>query len=639
VSATTETPAAETVRSRRHRTEPLSALALAALGVVFGDIGTSPLYAFQQTFTGDFPVPATAGNVLGICSLIFWTLVVVVCIKYVGFMLRADFEGEGGILALLAQLFPQRRTAMPIGLGGLALGVLFGASMLYGDGAITPAISVISAVEGLDVWTHAAHPFIVPIAALVLIALFAIQRRGTGSIGTLFGPIMLVWFAAIGVAGIFAIVAHPQIIRALLPSYGVAFLMHHGARSLLIFGAIVLCVTGAEALYADLAHFGRRPITAAWFFAVFPALILNYFGQGAYALSAPGVVQQSSFFALIPHVLIIPMVLLATIATVIASQALISGVFSLTQQAMQLGYAPRFRIVHTSRHYAGQIYMPTVNAMLGIICIVLVITFRSSTALGGAYGLAVTITMLTTTIAFSQLLRTKWNWPAWQWLPLVTLFLLWDIPFLIGNVSKIVSGGWVPLVMAIALFTLFVTWNRGRRRMMEQLSQNVMPMEQFLREAKEPTVVSGTAFFLNPNPTGIPFVLQHQWMRTHIVFDTVVLLTIMHAGRPYVSTDRRIDIEVLGPRVLRVKAWYGFMQEPRIQDILKHLRKELPHVDFSHPTYYLASPKIDADHTPHGLPNWQRNLFRWMARNARPLTDSLGLPPNNIIEFGVEVKI
>ena len=639
MQATTEAPAAETVRSRRHRTEPLSALSLAALGVVFGDIGTSPLYAFQQCFTGDFPIPVTPVNVLGICSLILWTIVVVVCVKYVAFMLRADFEGEGGILALLAQLVNQKRTAMPIGLTGLALMVLFGASMLYGDGAITPAISVISAVEGLDVWTHAAHPFIVPISAIVLIGLFAIQRRGTGNIGTLFGPIMLAWFTAIGIAGVFSIVGHPQILRALLPSYGVAFLMHHGARSLLIFGAVVLCVTGAEALYADLAHFGRRPITYAWFFAVFPALIMNYFGQGAYALAHPNVVGQSSFFALIPHFLIIPMVLLATIATVIASQALISGVFSLTHQAMQLGYAPRFRIVHTSRHYAGQIYMPTVNTMLGIICIVLVVTFRSSNSLGGAYGLAVTITMLTTTVAFTQLLRTKWNWPPLKWVPLIALFLAWDIPFLIGNVSKLFSGGWVPLVMAIALFTLFTTWNRGRRRMMESLNAHVMPVEQFLREAKEPTVVSGTAFFLNPNPTGIPFVLQHEWMRSHIVFDTIVLLTIMHAGRPYVSTDRRVDIEELGPRLIRVKAWYGFMQEPRIHDILKHLRKERPNIDFSHPTYYLASPKIGVDRTPHGLPDWQRSLFRWMARNARPLTDSLGLPPNNVIEFGVEAKI
>lgn len=617
----------------------MSALALAALGVVFGDIGTSPLYAFQQCFTGDFPAAQTPANVLGICSLIFWALVVVVCVKYVTFMLRADFEGEGGILALLAKIVDQRRTAMPVGLGGLALLVLFGACMLYGDGAITPAISVISAIEGLDVWTRGAHPFIVPISAIILVCLFAIQRRGTGRIGLLFGPVMLLWFLAIAVAGIVSIVRAPQVLAALSPWYGAMFIVRNGFLSLLIFGAVVLCVTGAEALYADLAHFGRPPITYAWFFVVFPALVINYFGQGSLALRGLNITQVSPFFALIPHLLIVPMVLLATAATVIASQALISGVYSLTQQAMQLGYAPRFRIVHTSRRFIGQIYMPTINTMLGVVCVALVLTFRSSAALGGAYGLAVTVTMITTTIAFSYLLRKKWQWPVWQWLPLTALFLLWDVPFLIGNSFKIVSGGWVPLLMALLLFTLFVTWNRGRRRMLESLSSQIMPVEQFLKEAKEPNVVSGVAFFLNPDPKGIPFILQHEWMRTHIVFDTIVLLTIMHAGRPYVSGDDRLEIQELSPRLIRVKAWYGFMQEPHIRDILKHLRHERPHIDVSHVTYYLASPKIAADHTRHRLPAWQRNLFRWMARNARPLTDSLGLPPNNVIEFGVEVRI
>ena len=627
------------MRSHRRRTEPLSMLSLAALGVVFGDIGTSPLYAFQQSLTGEYSAAQTQQNILGLCSLIFWALVSVVCIKYVTFMLRADYEGEGGDLALLAQLVQHKRTAMPAGLSPLALMVLFGASMLSGDGAITPAISVISAVEGLDVWTHAAHPFIVPLSAIILVGLFAVQRRGTGRIGIYFGPIMLLWFLTIGLAGIASIIQGPQILKALSPSYAVEFVIHNGFRSILIYGAVVLCVTGAEALYTDLAHFGRKPITYAWFVAVFPALILNYFGQGALALRSPQAASSSTFFALIPHVLIIPMVLLATAATVIASQALIAGVFSLTQQAMQLGYAPRFRIIHTSKRFVGQIYMPSINMILAVVCIALVLTFRSSAALGAAYGLAVTVTMLTTSIAFMQLLRTRWKWPVWQWAPVITLFLLWDIPFLIGNGFKIMSGGWVPLAMALTLFTLFTTWNRGRRRMLESLSSHVMPVDQFLAEVKEPTYVSGTAFFLNPDPKGIPFVMQHEWVRTHIVFDTIVLLTIMQAGRPYVSPENRVEIEQLAPRLMRVKAWYGFMQEARIHDILAHLRKARPEVDFSHPTYYLASPKINEDDTPHGLPSWQRNLFRWMARNARPITDSLGLPPNSVIEFGVEVKI
>ncbi len=626
-------------RARRSRaTEPLPALALAALGVVFGDIGTSPLYAFQQCFTGDFPAAATTQNILGICSLILWTLIVVVCIKYVTFMMRSDYDGEGGILALLAQMLPPKRTAMPVGLGTLALMVLFGASMLYGDGAITPAISVISALEGLDVWTTAAHRFIVPLAAIILVGLFAAQSRGTGKIGALFGPIMVLWFAAIGAAGAYQIVLHPHVLIALSPMYAFGFIVHNGLRSLLIFGAVVLCVTGAEALYADLAHFGRRPITYAWYFGVFPALVLNYFGQGAFAIDSPKIIQTSPFFAVIPHLLVIPMVLLATAATVIASQALISGVFSLTYQAMQLGYSPRFRIVHTSRHYAGQIFMPTVNTLLGVVCIVLVLTFKSSNALGGAYGLAVTITMLTTTIAYSQLLRKRWQRPVWQWAPLILLFLCWDIPFLIGNASKFISGGWVPFVLAVWLFTLFTTWNRGRRRMMQSLNAHTLPVEEFLREAKDVPLISGTAFFLSPDPHGIPFVLQHQYLRSHIIFDKVILLTVMHASRPFVHADNRLEIEDLAPRLMRVKAWYGFMQEPGIRDILHQLRKKRPDADFSHPTYYLASPKIRDDHK-NGLPRWQRNLFRWMNRNARPLTDTLGLPPNNVIEFGVEVRI
>lgn len=628
----------EQIRARRNRTEPLSVLSLAALGVVFGDIGTSPLYAFQQCFTGEFPASVTPQSILGILSLIFWALVVIVCVKYVGFLLRADYDGQGGTLALLAQLIPPKRAATPIGLGALALLVLFGSSMLYGDGAITPAISVISAIEGLDVWTKAAHPFIVPLSVIILVALFAVQKRGTGRIGIFFGPIMLLWFATIAVVGAFAIVHQPRVMAAVNPAYAIEFFIHNGLRSLLILGAVVLCVTGAEALYADLSHFGRKPITLAWIIGVFPALLLNYFGQGALTLSNPHAIA-SPFYTLVPRWGLVPMVVLSTVATVIASQALISGVFSLTQQAMQLGFTPRFRIIHTSRHFAGQIYMPSINALLGVVCVVLVITFRSSEKLGGAYGLAVTITMLTTTIAFARLLQTKWKWPAWEWIPVITLFLLWEVSFLIGNASKFISGGWVPFAMALALFALFTTWNRGRRRMMASLTEHVMPVNQFLKECKEPTVVSGTAFFLSPDPHGIPFVLRHQWMRSHIVFDTIVLLTIMHESQPFVHSEDRLEIEDITPRLLRVKAWYGFMQEPRISDILHHLRKQRPNIDFSQPTYYLANPKIREAHGPGALPNWQRNLFRWLARNARPLTDSLGLPPNNVIEFGVEVKI
>ena len=611
---------------------------MAALGVVFGDIGTSPLYAFKLCFSGDFPAAVTPANVFGILSLIFWALLIVVCIKYVTFMLRADHDGQGGTLALLALLLPARRNALPFGLSTLALFVLFGSAMLYGDGAITPAISVISAVEGLDVWTAAAHPFIVPISVVVLLLLFGLQSRGTSRIGKLFGPVMVVWFSTIAVSGIFGIVRHPSVYQAVNPYYAFVFFAHNGWRSLLIFGAVVLCVTGVEALYADLAHFGRRPITLAWYGLVLPALVLNYFGQGAITLADPRAIA-APFFALVPRSALIPVVLLATAATVIASQALISGIYSLTQQASQLGYAPRFRIVHTSRHYAGQIFMPTITAMLGIVCILLVVGFRSSDALGGAYGLAVTITMLATTVTFFFVLRNVWHWSRWRAGALIALFLLWDLPFLAGNLSKVASGGWMPLLMASVLFVLFVTWNRGRRRMMLSLSEQTMPVDQFLRGVKDPTHGSGTAFFLAPDTEGIPFMLQHRWLREHIIFDTIVLLTIVNASRPYVHSDNRLEIEQVAPRLLRVKALYGFMQRADINDILHQLRKRRPESDFKNPTYYLASPKITADAGRHGLPSWQRALFRWMARNARPLTDSLGLPPNSTVEFGVEVKI
>lgn len=622
----------------RHRASGQHIIALAALGVVFGDIGTSPLYAFKQCFTGDFPAALTLANVLGILSLIFWALVVVVSIKYVTFMLRADYEGQGGTLALLALLSPARKSAMPLALSSLALLVLFGSSMLYGDGAITPAISVISALEGLDMWTKAAHPFIVPLSVLVLIGLFAMQSRGTERIGQLFGPVMLVWFLAIGAFGLVGIIHNPGVLAALNPAYAVKFFVNNGFRSLLIFGAVVLCVTGVEALYADLAHFGRRPITLAWYGVVFPTLLLNYFGQGALTLSDPKAFE-SPFFALVPRLALIPMVLLATLATVIASQALISGVFSLTQQATQLGYAPRFRVVHTSRRTAGQIYMPAINAMLAVVCIALVIAFRSSNALGGAYGLAVTITMLTTTITFYQLIRRRWNWPLWQAVPLILLFLMWDVPFLTGNLSKVVSGGWVPLVMASGLFVLFVTWNRGRRRMLAGLAQQTMSVELFLKEVKEPTVISGTAIFMSHDSSGIPFVLHNQWLRNHVIHDTVILLTIVNGSQPYVHAGQRITVEQIAPRLMRVRAEYGFMQAANIQDILSGIAKKAPDINVTQPVYYLANPKIADDQSHQGLPGWQRSLYRVMARNARPLTDSLGLPPERTVQFGVKVSV
>ncbi len=613
----------------------LPALAIGAVGIVFGDIGTSPLYAFSQCFSHDFlPTPR---NVLGILSLIVWALVVVVCIKYVTFMMRADYDGEGGILALLAQVAGAVKDSGTVALSAVTMVALFGGAALYGDGIITPAISVISAIEGLDVWTTAAHRFIVPVSLLVLIALFAVQHRGTGRIGKFFGPVMLVWFFAIAAAGCVAVVKDPQVLRAFNPIYGIAFFTHNGVRSLLIFGAVVLCVTGAEALYADLAHFGRIPITIAWYAAVFPALLMNYLGQGAHALASPGTLQNS-FYSLYPPALIVPMVVLSTIATVIASQALISGAFSLTHQATQLGFAPRFRTVHTSRREGGQIFLPSINLVLAIGCIALVVTFRSSAALASAYGLAVSITMIATTVAFAALTRRRYRWPLWQSIVVVGVFLVFDIPFLVGNISKIASGGWLPLSIAIALFTLFVTWNRGRRRLMQFLFDHSIPLAEFAHLVRQPAA-EGTAVLFTADGRGIPETLRDWWMTEHIPVKTVVLLTISGVSRPYIADDDRVQVELLTPALVRVRACYGFMQQARIGEIVTAVRRVVSDVHPAAVTYYLAAPSIVEDQSKKRLPKWQRMLYVFMSRNARSHTDSLGLPVERVIRFGVRVPI
>ncbi|MEO7039116.1 MAG: KUP/HAK/KT family potassium transporter, partial [Candidatus Elarobacter sp.] len=439
-------------------------LAVAALGVVFGDIGTSPLYAYKQCFGTGHGFAPTPGHVLGILSLITWALILVVCLKYASVVLRADNDGEGGTLALLAQLRPSSRIGIPAAVTPIALLLLFAAGMVFGDGVITPAISVLSAVEGLGVATSAAHPFIVPITIAVLIGLFAVQSRGTGAIGKVFGPVMIVWFVSLAVAGATMIVREPRVLLALNPGYAIGFLVENRLPGLLVFGAVVLCVTGVEAMYADLAHFGRRPIWLAWYGVVFPCLLLNYYGQGALTLLHPATLQNP-FYSLIPGWGLIPMVVLATVATVIASQALISGAFSLTQQAVQLGYLPRLRIVHTSRKLEGQIYMPFVTAALAIACIALVLVFRSSDRLGSAYGLAVTVTMLVDSLVIGVVIRNRFKWPLVATVPLVGLFVLVDGTFLMGNLPKLLEGGYIPVVIAIVVFTIFTTWVAGRRRL------------------------------------------------------------------------------------------------------------------------------------------------------------------------------
>lgn len=503
---------AESVALAVPRTETsekkLAPLALAALGVVFGDIGTSPLYAFSQCFSPRNP--ATQLNVLGILSLVIWALIVVVCIKYIAFMMRADNDGEGGILALLAQVARKPKTeGMPIALGAVALVALFGAAALYGDGVMTPAISVISAMEGLEVWTDGAQPFVVPGAIALLGGLF----------------------------------------------YAAHYLAHNGPSSLRIFGAIVLCVTGAEALFADLAHFGRAPIAQAWYLAALPALLLNYLGQGAHTLAAPGGVSHS-FYALFPGPLLIPMVVLSSAATIVASQALITGVFSLTHQGTELGLWPRTREIHTSRMEIGQIYLPTVNVLLAIGCIAMVATFRSSAALALAYGLAVSLTMLATTIAYTTLTGTRYRWPVWYRIPVIALFLSWDVPFVLGNLSKIPDGAWLPLLVACALFVLAVTWDRGRSRLIAFIRSNGMPVADFAIADHEPARKGGVAVFLSAESRDIPGALRNSWIREHLTSDTVILLTFVNLlllGRAH-NHDGHVIAETSGlaARPLRV---------------------------------------------------------------------------------------
>jgi KUP system potassium uptake protein len=637
-----------TLPARVRSTEPgpanetrLAPLALAALGVVFGDIGTSPLYAFKQCFTTGRGFSPSVEHVLGILSLITWALILVVCVKYATIVLRADNDGEGGTLALLAQLRPSSRVGIPAPMSFVVYMLLFAAGMVFGDGVITPAISVLSAVEGIGVATSAAHPFIVPITLAILIGLFLVQSRGAGRIGSVFGPVMVLWFVAMAVGGAIALSHDPRVLVALNPYYALSFATHNGLAALLVLGAVVLCVTGVEAMFADLAHFGRRAIRVAWYCIVFPALLLNYYGQGALTLVDPHVLENP-FYSLYPGWLLMPMVVLATMATVIASQALITGAFSLTQQAVQLGYLPRLTVIHTSHAVEGQIYMPFVNYALAVACLTLVVVFGSADRLGTAYGLAVTVTMLADSLVIGWVLRGRFTWSVAQTVALVALFLIVDLAFLIGNLPKFPEGGYVPVGIAVVVFTLFTTWVAGRRRLAVALSKLSTPVEEFVKEVagRPATTEDGTAIFLTPHPEGIPFIMQHHWLRSRMLREEVVLLTIVNTRRPYVDPANRVRIELIVPRLTRVTAYYGFMETPNVGDILSHCRPQLPkEINLDEADFFLARPRIVKRTDGHKFPKWRRWLLAYMMRNAKPLTDTLGIPPDRIIEFGVALRV
>lgn len=623
--------------SQPHSVQSARALALGALGVVFGDIGTSPLYTMKEVFGGHH-LALTQDNVLGILSLIFWALILVVSVKYVLVIMRADNKGEGGILALLSLVqgqAPLRSRARWI---IMSLGFL-GASLFFGDSLITPAISVLSAVEGLEIGAPALHPFIIPLALGILVGLFAIQRRGTASIGRLFGPIMLLWFLVLGVLGAIGIVQHPQVLAALLPIHAIQFFMTHGTAGFLILGAVVLAITGAEALYADMGHFGTRPIRLVWFGFVLPALVINYFGQGALLLVEPAAVRNP-FYMLAPDWALYPMVALATAATVIASQAVISGAFSVTRQVVQMGYAPRLVIRHTSAAAAGQIYIPFVNWTLAAGVALLVLGFQSSSNLAAAYGIAVTATFAIDTVLLALLMRVNWNLGVAPTLVAAAFFLTLDLAFFGANAVKIPEGGWFPLVVAVVVFTILVTWRRGREIVGARLHERGLPLAPFVESllAHPPARVQGTAVFMTTDPSGVPLALLHNLKHNKVLHERVVILNVRYGEVPYVPAEHRLAVTKLGEGVFHVVVRYGFMDDV---DIPKALAECPCGMDFDmmDTTFFLSRENLIPTRGDGGMTVWREHLFATMARNAASPMTFFRIPPNRVVELGAQLEI
>jgi len=619
------------------RGKAMAALALGAIGVVYGDIGTSPLYAMKECFSGPYGVELTRANVLGILSLIFWALNFIISFKYLMLMMRADNRGEGGVLALLALLRPnrittKRRWAL------IMLGV-FGASFLYGDGVITPAISVLGAMEGLTVAAPALEHWVVPITLVILFGLFAFQRRGTAGVGAVFGPVTLIWFLCITVLGVSGIIREPDVLLAVNPWHAVDFFIRNGFIGFLVLAAVVLVVTGGEALYADMGHFGRRPIRLAWFGVVLPALVINYFGQGALLLHDPSAVRNP-FYSLVPTWALYPMIGVATAAAVVASQALISGAFSLTRQAMQLGYSPRLQLVHTSATEEGQIYMPEVNWLVAFACFGLVIGFRSSSNLAVTYGVAVTGTMMITTILWCVVALERWRWPLLGVLGLGGLLLVVDIAFWSANLDKIPDGGWVPLLIAALVFTVMTTWKRGRVLLSGIMKAKTLPIQLLLDDlAKHPPArVPGVAVFMSPDPYGASPVLLHHLKHNRVLHKRVVLMSVQSEEIPQVAPADRLEWSDLGQGFYQVIVRYGFMETPDVPTVLALLKDQGLEAKPMETSYYLGRETL----LPGGKTRfayWRKRLFIVMARNAQSATAFFGLPPNRVVELGAQIQL
>lgn len=615
------------------------ALALGALGVVFGDIGTSPLYAVKECFHGLHAIALSEKNVLGVLSLVFWSLMMVVTLKYVAFILLADNKGEGGIYALLALIPGDLRAPSSRIHSTVIIAGIFGAALLYGDGIITPAISVLSAVEGLEVATKAAAPAVLPLTCLVLLLLFLIQKRGTAGIGKVFGPILLIWFVAIGTLGLMQVIQDPNILAAINPIHALNFFATNGFHGMVVLGSVVLCITGGEALYADLGHFGAKPIRTSWLFVAAPALLLNYFGQGALLLDAPDL-AYNPFYGLVPRSVLYPMVALSTMATVIASQAMISGVFSLTQQAVQLGYSPRVHIVHTSSETRGQIYVPQVNYALMVACIGLVLVFRESSRLAGAYGIAVTATMGITSILYFFVITRTWKWSLWKALPLVGLFMAFDLSYFSANLLKIMDGGWFTLAVATAIMIAMTTWHDGRAALARKMLSTRFPLDLFLEDVKtsKPQRVRGTAVFMTVSPTGTPSALLHHYKLNLMLHDRVILLSIRSADVPTVPESEKLSVEELGQGFHRILGVYGYMEKPDVPDLLKMAFRFGLDVDPQTATYFLGRETIFTGGDSKMM-RWRKSLFTFLSRNAWTATSYFGIPPHRVIEIGIQIEL
>jgi KUP system potassium uptake protein len=619
-----------------HGKDGLGKLMLGALGVVFGDIGTSPLYALRETFIGHHPLPVDPSHIYGIISLIFWTMMLIVTVKYVGVILRADNRGEGGTIALQALLMRHghgRRWAPWV----IVLGIL-ATALFFGESIITPAISVLSAVEGLTVVEAKLQPLVVPISIGIIVMLFLIQAYGTARVGALFGPITLIYFLTLAGLGIFNIVQNPGVLGALSPHHALLFFRSDGLLAFLALSSVVLAVTGAEALYADMGHFGRNPIRLSWMTIVMPSLMLCYLGQGALLISDPSAIRNP-FFLLAPEEFRLPLVILATMATVIASQAVISGAFSVTRQAVQLGYLPRLRILHTSARTQGQIYIPFINWTLLVLVIVLVIGFETSSNLAAAYGISVTGTMFISTCMVGILIVYVWNWNRWLAGLFIGTFLVIDGAYFAANLTKIPDGGWFPLAIGLIAFTLLTTWARGRFLMQQRLTESAMPMEVFIKSAsRTATRVPGTAVFMTSSPQGVPHALLHNLKHNKVLHERILILTVVIDEIPFIDLEDRIEVFDLGENFYRMILRYGFMQQPDVPATLKIVENCGPQIRMMDTSFFLARQTLLPSERP-GMAIWREKLFAWMLRNAESAMEFFKLPTNRVVELGSQVEI